>query len=157
MRLETTYTHARANLAARCDQATSSREPIIIQRRGADDVALISAAELRGLTETAHLLGAPKNAQRLIAALLRARENGGTTSRMWCWCGPGAGSSHPRWEGWGVSSRSSVVAGKTRRRLRPALARLRLQGRVRPRHRRAVFGRGHVSDGATLTGRVQTP
>ncbi len=74
MPLEITYTHARANLAALCDQASSSREPIIIQRRGADDVALISAAELRGLTETAHLLRSAKNAQRLIAALLRARE-----------------------------------------------------------------------------------
>ena len=71
---ETTYTHARAHLAALCDQAAASREPIIIQRRGADDVALISAAELRGLTETAHLLRSPRNAQRLIAALLRARE-----------------------------------------------------------------------------------
>jgi antitoxin YefM len=50
-----------------------SREPVIIRRRGAQDVALIDAAELRGLTETAHLLRSPKNAQRLITALVRAR------------------------------------------------------------------------------------
>src|SRR5215203_3502599 len=71
MPTETTYTHARANLAALCDQVAGSREPVIIRRRGADDVALVDAAELRSLTETAHLLRSPNNPQRLIAALTR--------------------------------------------------------------------------------------
>ena len=74
MPTETTYSHARANLAALCDKVASSREPIIIHRRGAEDVALMDAAELRSLTETAHLLRSPKNAQRLITAIVRARE-----------------------------------------------------------------------------------
>ena len=73
MATETTYTRARAHLAALCDKAASSREPIIIHRRGAEDVALVSAAEFRSLIETAHLLRSPKNAQRLITALIRAR------------------------------------------------------------------------------------
>ena len=73
MATETTYTHARAHLAALCDKAAASREPVIIHRRGAEDVALMSAAELRSLTETAHLLRSPKNAQRLFTALIRAR------------------------------------------------------------------------------------
>ena len=34
---------------------------------------LIAADELRGLMETAHLLRSPKNAQRLLSALARAR------------------------------------------------------------------------------------
>ena len=34
----------------------------------------MDAAELRSLTETAHLLRSPKNAQRLITALVRARD-----------------------------------------------------------------------------------
>jgi len=68
----TTYTNARANLKALCDEAASSREPVIIRRRGADDVVLISAAELRSLLETAHLLRSPKNAERLRKALTRA-------------------------------------------------------------------------------------
>ena len=66
------YTNARANLAALCDEAASSREPVIIHRRGAEDVALISAAELRSLVETAHLLRSPENARRLLEALGRA-------------------------------------------------------------------------------------
>jgi len=68
----TTYSSARANLKALCDEAASSREPVIIRRRGADDVVLISAAELRSLVETAHLLRSPKNAERLLKALTRA-------------------------------------------------------------------------------------
>jgi antitoxin YefM len=72
MAVETSYTDARANLKALLEEAAESREPVIIHRRGAEDVALISADELRGLLETAHLLRSPKNAQRLLRALRRA-------------------------------------------------------------------------------------
>jgi antitoxin YefM len=70
---ETTYTHARANLASLCNDVAETREAVIIHRRGARDVALVSADELASLLETAHLLRSPKNAKRLIAALQRAR------------------------------------------------------------------------------------
>ncbi|HJW94759.1 MAG TPA: type II toxin-antitoxin system prevent-host-death family antitoxin [Thermoanaerobaculia bacterium] len=73
MASETTYAHARANLKALLDEACDTREPIIIRRRGDDDVALIAADELRGLVETAHLLRSPKNAERLLRALARAK------------------------------------------------------------------------------------
>ena len=74
MSAETTFSKARANLAALCDRVAQSHEPVIIHRRGAQDVALVDAAELRSLTETAHLLRSPKNAQRLIDSIVRARE-----------------------------------------------------------------------------------
>jgi antitoxin YefM len=70
---ETTYSHARAHLAALCDEVTTTRDPVIIHRRGAEDVALVAAAELRSLMETAHLLRSPKNVQRLLTALARAQ------------------------------------------------------------------------------------
>jgi antitoxin YefM len=73
MAIQTTYTHARANLAALCDEVTANREVVIIQRRGAEAVALIAAEELSGLLETAHLLRSPKNAERLLTALARAQ------------------------------------------------------------------------------------
>ena len=73
MARETTYTHARANLASLCNDVAKTREAIIIHRRGARDVALVAADELESLMETAHLLRSPKNARRLIAALQRAR------------------------------------------------------------------------------------
>jgi antitoxin YefM len=69
----TTYTDARARLAALCDHVASSREAVIIKRRSAEDVALISADELGSLLETAHLLRSPRNAQRLLSALQRAQ------------------------------------------------------------------------------------
>lgn len=72
MAIETTYTHARANLARLCDEASENREVVIIRRRNAEDVALIAASELSGLLETAHLLRSPNNARRLLAALQRA-------------------------------------------------------------------------------------
>lgn len=69
----TSYTTARATLAALCDEVSSTREPVIITRRNAEDVALVSAAELRSLLETAHLLRSPKNAERLLSAISRAQ------------------------------------------------------------------------------------
>jgi antitoxin YefM len=73
---ETSYTEARANFASWCDEVAEDREVLIIHRRGAKDVALIAANELASLTETAHLLRSPKNAQRLFNALIRARGAG---------------------------------------------------------------------------------
>ncbi len=72
MAIQTSYTDARAHLASLCDEVTTNNEVVIIQRRGAEDVALISAAELRSLEETAHLLRSPRNAERLLRALARA-------------------------------------------------------------------------------------
>jgi antitoxin YefM len=69
----TTYTNARATLAALCEKVSSTREPVIIRRRNADDVALVSADELESILETAHLMRSPKNAERLLAALTRAQ------------------------------------------------------------------------------------
>jgi antitoxin YefM len=73
MPIQTTYSSARANLARLCDEAAENQRIVIISRRGRHDVALISADELSGLLETAHLLRSPKNAERLLTALNRAR------------------------------------------------------------------------------------
>ena len=65
---ETTYSNARAHLAALMDQVTDTREPVLIRRRGAEPVALVAADELAGWMETAYLLRSPRNAQRLTDA-----------------------------------------------------------------------------------------
>lgn len=78
MSIRTTYTQARANLAKLCDEVTDNRETVIISRRGAEDVALVAATELDGLTETAHLLRSPKNAERLLKAYEQAQRGEGT-------------------------------------------------------------------------------
>jgi antitoxin YefM len=77
MAIETTYTHLRQNLASVLDRVAEDRETVIIRRKKSEDVALIPAAELAGLMETAHLLRSPKNAKRLLGALERSRRNPG--------------------------------------------------------------------------------
>ncbi len=69
----TTYSNARANLAKLFNRVTENREVIIVNRRGAEDVALVAADELSSLMETAHLLRSPKNAGRILTALRRAQ------------------------------------------------------------------------------------
>jgi len=73
MPVQTTYTKARANLAKLCNKVADNREVVIINRRGREDVALIAASELSSLMETAHLLRSPRNAERLLTALDRAK------------------------------------------------------------------------------------
>ncbi|MBI5949824.1 MAG: type II toxin-antitoxin system Phd/YefM family antitoxin [Chloroflexi bacterium] len=77
---ETTYTFARDNFAALWDEVTSSRDAVVIKRKGAEPVALIAADELSSLLETAYLLGSPANARRLLAALQRSET--GEATRM---------------------------------------------------------------------------
>jgi antitoxin YefM len=74
MSIDVTYTEARAKLAQLWDEAVANREPIIIRRRGKEDMAMMPADELAGLIETAHLLRSPLNAERLLSALARARK-----------------------------------------------------------------------------------
>ena len=76
----TTYSAARERLASLIEDVIATRETALITRRGFEPVAIIPAEELVGLLETAHLLRSPKNARRLLQALLRFYQggNGGT-------------------------------------------------------------------------------
>jgi antitoxin YefM len=75
--VETTYTKLREKLASILDQVVEDQEIVIVRRKRSKDVALIPAAELAGLMETAHLLRSPKNAQRLLTAMRRAERGQG--------------------------------------------------------------------------------
>jgi antitoxin YefM len=77
MTIEFTYSRAREQFATLLDRVTKDREVVIIQRRGAEDVAMIAADELASLTETAYLLRSPQNAERILSALARALKNEG--------------------------------------------------------------------------------
>lgn len=67
-----TYSHLRENLAHIWDEVESTQEPVIVERRGHQAMAILPANELESLRETAHLLRSPKNAARLFAALEQA-------------------------------------------------------------------------------------
>ena len=73
MTIETTYSQAREQLKTLMDRAIDDREVIVVHRRSGDSVAMIAADELQSIMETAHLLRSPKNAERLLASLARAR------------------------------------------------------------------------------------
>ena len=73
MPIETTYSQAREQFKTLLDRAVEDREVIMVRRRTGGAVAMIAADELEGLMETAHLLRSPRNAERLLAALQRAR------------------------------------------------------------------------------------
>ena len=77
MPIDITYTSLRENLASVQDRVVEDQETVIVRRRGSPEVAMISAADLAGLAETAHLLRSPKNAKRLLKALRRAERGEG--------------------------------------------------------------------------------
>ncbi len=72
MPIEISYTNARANFGKIWDQVIGDNEVVIINRRGTEPVAMISAAELSSLNETVHLPRSPRNGKRLFRALDRA-------------------------------------------------------------------------------------
>jgi len=78
MSISLTYTQARANLAKLLDEVSLNKEIVIINRKNAENVALVSESELSGILETAHLLRSPKNARRLLESLLKVQSGKGT-------------------------------------------------------------------------------
>ncbi len=68
------YTELRQNLARYMDEAIESRAPIVVTRQGGKgNVVLMAEAEFEGWQETVHLLGSPRNAARLLAAIGEAK------------------------------------------------------------------------------------
>jgi antitoxin YefM len=72
-----TYTEARERLASVWDETVSTREPVVIDRRGHESVVMVPASEWEGLLETARLLRSPANARRLLGALNRLDQGEG--------------------------------------------------------------------------------
>ncbi|HET6229048.1 MAG TPA: type II toxin-antitoxin system prevent-host-death family antitoxin [Longimicrobiaceae bacterium] len=72
--IEVDFAQARASLGTLIDAVANGGERVLIRRGNGEDVALVPAAELRSLQETAHLLRSPKNTARLLRVILRARE-----------------------------------------------------------------------------------
>ena len=66
-----TYSRARDHLAEVWDKTVSTREPVVVSRRGTESIVMLPLDEWEGLQETAHLLRSPANAERLLAALKR--------------------------------------------------------------------------------------
>ena len=66
------YSKLRDNLAAYMDEVCNGRAPLLITRRNARSVVLMSEEDYDGLIETVHLLNSPANAARLLRGIADA-------------------------------------------------------------------------------------
>ena len=72
------YTRARSNLAKTMEKVCDDHDPVIITRKSAGSVVMISLEDYQALEETAYLLRSPKNAKRLVESIAEFETGGGT-------------------------------------------------------------------------------
>ncbi|MEN9844704.1 MAG: hypothetical protein RLZZ612_2533 [Pseudomonadota bacterium] len=73
-----TYTAARAKLADTMNRVCNDHEPMMITRSGQPSVVMLSLDDYKALEETAYLLRVPKNAKRLLEAVVSLESGQGT-------------------------------------------------------------------------------
>jgi antitoxin YefM len=60
-----TFSEARASFKQALDEVCRDHEPTVITRQRGEHVVMISLDDYNSMQETLHLLGSPKNAERL--------------------------------------------------------------------------------------------
>ena len=68
------YSEARKNLATLMDSVCDDSDVVIITRRKARPVVLMSLDEYNSIQETAHLLRSPANAERLLESIAEMQQ-----------------------------------------------------------------------------------
>lgn len=76
------YTSARNNLAKTMQQVCSDHAPVVITRKGAQSVVMMSMDDYQSLQETAYLLRSPKNARRLLESIAELESGKGTERKL---------------------------------------------------------------------------
>ena len=77
-----TYTSARRNLAQTMDKVCDDHAPVIITRKAAKPVVMMSLDDYEALEETAYLLRSPKNARRLLESIVQLEADKGTEREL---------------------------------------------------------------------------
>ena len=77
-----TYTSARSNLAQPMDKVCDDHAPVIITRKAAKPVVMMSLDDYEALEETAYLLRSPKNARRLLESIVQLEADKGTEREL---------------------------------------------------------------------------
>ena len=72
------YSDARANLAKTMERVCDDRTPVVITRRNAKPVVMMSLDDYHQFDETAYLLRSPENARRIRDAIAELAAGGGT-------------------------------------------------------------------------------
>jgi len=70
---QTNYTEACNNFDKIYEEVINSREPVVVNREGAESVSVIPTVELNSIIEIAYLFQSPENAARLLDALQRVK------------------------------------------------------------------------------------
>jgi len=76
------YTLARNNLAKMMEKVCDDHSPLIITRKKAHSVVLLSLDDYQALEETAYLLRSPKNAKRLLESIVELESGGGSEKEL---------------------------------------------------------------------------
>ncbi|MEX0731088.1 MAG: type II toxin-antitoxin system prevent-host-death family antitoxin [Aquisalimonadaceae bacterium] len=71
------YTAARSNLAKTMEKVCEDHAPVIITRKKAPAVVMMSLEDFEALQETAYLLRAPDNARRLLESIAQLERRDG--------------------------------------------------------------------------------
>ena len=77
-----TYSSARSNLAQTMEKVCDDHAPVIITRKAARPVIMMSLDDYEALEETAYLLRSPKNAQRLLESIAQLGAGKGTEGEL---------------------------------------------------------------------------
>jgi len=77
-----TYTSARSNLAKTMEKVCDDHSPVIITRKTAQPVVMMSLEDFEALEETAYLLRSPKNARRLLEAIVELETGKGEEKEL---------------------------------------------------------------------------
>lgn len=76
------YTESRRRYAEVLDSVVADREEVVVTRSGHEPVVIVSLDEYESLRETAYLMRSPANARRLLDAMERLENGGGTEHRL---------------------------------------------------------------------------
>jgi antitoxin YefM len=71
------YSETRARLKQVMDRVVADRAPVVVTRRKAESVVMVSLADWNAMEETLHLLSSPANAERLRGAIAQLAAGGG--------------------------------------------------------------------------------
>ena len=77
-----TYSEARARFAKTLDKVCDDRAPVVITRRNAESVVMMSLDDYHAFEETAYLLRSPKNARRLLQSIAELESGAGTEKEL---------------------------------------------------------------------------
>lgn len=77
-----TCTVARSNLAQTMAKVCDDHTPVIITRKAAQPVIMMSLADYEALEETAYLLRSPENARRLLESITELATGKGTEREL---------------------------------------------------------------------------